>query len=133
VAPHHPELFSGTIRENIVLSEKPGELNGVLSASAAEDVVAAHPDGLNHAIAERGSALSGGQRQRLALARALLAGPRLLVLHDPTTAVDAVTEHAIAKGVKAMRAGLTTVVVTNSPALLAAADRVVVLDAGSRT
>ena len=132
VAPHHPELFSGTIRENIVLSDLLADsLDGALSASAAEDVVAAHPDGLDHAIAERGAALSGGQRQRLALARALLAGPRLLVLHDPTTAVDAVTEHAIARGIRDLRHGpgstLGTLIVTTSPALLAVTDRVVVL------
>ncbi|MFI5895506.1 ABC transporter transmembrane domain-containing protein [Actinoplanes sp. NPDC051513] len=134
VAPHHPELFSGTIRENIVLSEMSSDLGGVLSASAADDVVEAHPDGLDHAIAERGSALSGGQRQRLALARALLAGPRLLVLHDPTTAVDAVTEHAIARGIRDLRhrpgSTLGTLIVTTSPALLAVTDRVVVLRHG---
>ncbi|HEX5198511.1 ABC transporter transmembrane domain-containing protein [Paractinoplanes rhizophilus] len=134
VAPHYPELFSGTIRENIVLSEKSGDLDRVLDASAADDVVAAHPDGLDHAIAERGSALSGGQRQRLALARALLAGPRLLVLHNPTTAVDAVTEHAIARGIRDLRhrpgSTLGTLIVTTSPALLAVTDRVVVLRDG---
>jgi putative ABC transport system ATP-binding protein len=136
VAPHHPELFSGTIRENIILTEISGQngLDGVLSASAAEDVVAAHPDGLDHAIAERGSALSGGQRQRLALARALLARPRLLVLHDPTTAVDAVTEHAIARGIRDLRhrpgSQLGTLIVTTSPALLAVTDRVVVMRDG---
>jgi putative ABC transport system ATP-binding protein len=134
VAPHDPELFSGTIRENIVLSTADG-LDDVLRASAAEDVVAAHPDGLDHAIAERGSALSGGQRQRLALARALLARPRLLVLHDPTTAVDAVTEHAIARGIRDLRHGpgstLGTLIVTTSPALLAVTDRVVVLRDGA--
>jgi len=97
-------------------------------------VIDAHPDGLDHAIAERGSALSGGQRQRLALARALLAEPRLLVLHDPTTAVDAVTEHAIARGIRDLRhrpgSTLGTLIVTTSPALLAVTDRVVVLRDG---
>jgi putative ABC transport system ATP-binding protein len=130
VAPHDPELFSGTIRDNVVLSTWDG-LDDVLRASAADDVVAAHPDGLDHAIAERGAALSGGQRQRIALARALLAAPRLLVLHDPTTAVDAVTEHAIARGIRDLRhrpgSRLGTLLVTTSPALLAITDRVVVL------
>ncbi|WP_433301973.1 ABC transporter ATP-binding protein [Actinoplanes sp. CA-030573] len=136
VTPHHPELFSGTIRENIVLKEHAEQtLDGALRASAAEDVVAAHPDGLDHAIAERGAALSGGQRQRLALARALLVEPRLLVLHDPTTAVDAVTEHAIARGIRDLRhrpgSTLGTLLVTTSPALLAVTDRVVVLRDGA--
>jgi putative ABC transport system ATP-binding protein len=133
VAPHHPELFSGTIRENVVLAEDAG-LDEVMRASSADDVVAAHPDGLDHAIAERGAALSGGQRQRIALARALLAHPRLLVLHDPTTAVDAVTEHAIARGIRDLRhrpgSTLETLIVTTSPALLAVTDRVVVLRDG---
>jgi putative ABC transport system ATP-binding protein len=87
-------------------------------------------------IAERGAGLSGGQRQRVALARALLARPPILVLHDPTTAVDSVTEHAIANGIRALRHApgdgppYTTVVVTSSPAMLAVTDRVVVLDGG---
>ena len=132
VEPHHADLFTGTIGSNLLVPAGADPAQA-LRAAAADEVVALHPAGLGHDVTERGASLSGGQRQRLALARALLARPPILVLHDPTTAVDAVTEHAIAKGVKAMRAGLTTVVVTNSPALLAAADRVVVLDAGSRT
>ncbi|XVU26967.1 ABC transporter transmembrane domain-containing protein [Actinoplanes sp. CA-054009] len=133
VAPHHPELFSGTIRQNLINPEK-SDLPDVLVASAADDVVAAHPDGLDHAIADRGAALSGGQRQRLALARALLAEPKLLVLHEPTTAVDAVTEHAIARGIRDLRhrpgSTLGTLLVTTSPALLAVTDRVIVLRDG---
>jgi putative ABC transport system ATP-binding protein len=134
VAPHHPDLFTGTIRDNL-LHESPDGLAEALRASAADDVVEAHPDGLDHEIAERGAALSGGQRQRLALARALLARRGLLVLHDPTTAVDAVTEHAIARGIRDLRHGpgstLATLLVTTSPALLAVTDRVVVLRDGT--
>jgi putative ABC transport system ATP-binding protein len=132
VEPHHADLFTGTIGTNL-LAPAGTDPDGALRAAAADEVVALHPAGLGHDVTERGASLSGGQRQRLALARALLARPPILVLHDPTTAVDAVTEHAIAQGVKAMRAGLTTVVVTSSPALLAAADRVVVLESGSLT
>jgi putative ABC transport system ATP-binding protein len=134
VAPHHADLFSGTIRDNL-LRDGEDEVAAVLRASAAGDVVAAHPDGLDHEIAERGAALSGGQRQRLALARALLAAPGLLVLHDPTTAVDAVTEHEIARGIRELRHGpgsrFGTLLVTTSPALLAVADRVVVMRGGA--
>lgn len=134
VAPHDAELFTGTIRENLLLADEAG-LGDVLRASAADDVVAAHPDGLDHSIADRGAALSGGQRQRLALARALLARPRLLVLHDPTTAVDAVTEHAIARGIRDLRHGpgseFGTLLVTTSPALLAVTDRVFVVRDGA--
>ena len=93
------------------------------------------PTGWTTVVAERGASLSGGQRQRLALARALLARPPVLVLHDPTTAVDAVTEHAIAQGIRALRhgpgSGFATIVITSSPALLAATDRVVVLGDGA--
>ena len=132
VEPHHADLFTGSLRTNIEAGDKGAvDVGEVLRAAAADEVVAAHPDGLDHEVAERGVSLSGGQRQRLALARALLAAPPILVLHDPTTAVDSVTEHAIARGIRALRhPPQTTVVVTSSPALLAVTDRVVVLDGG---
>nr|BFE59013.1 ABC transporter ATP-binding protein [Dactylosporangium thailandense] len=131
VEPHHTDLFAGTLAENLAPGgADPDALAAALRASAADEVLAAHPAGIEHAIDERGAGLSGGQRQRIALARALLARPPVLVLHDPTTAVDAVTEQSVALGVRALRRGLTTLVVTSSPALLAVADRVVVLDAG---
>ncbi|MDQ3990253.1 MAG: ATP-binding cassette domain-containing protein, partial [Actinomycetota bacterium] len=82
-------------------------------------------------ISEQGRSLSGGQRQRVALARALATDAPVLVLHDPTTAVDTVTEARIAAGLRDLRRGRTTIVLTTSPALLAVTDRVVVL-AGSR-
>ena len=130
--PHHTDLFTGTIRSNLL--HDGADPAAALRASAADEVVALHPDGLDHEVTERGASLSGGQRQRLALARALLAGPPLLVLHDPTTAVDAVTEHQIAQGIRALRHGpgstAATLVVTSSPALLAQTDRVVVVGDG---
>lgn len=94
------------------------------------DVAAALPGGLDATLGERGRSLSGGQRQRVALARALASEAPVLVLHDPTTAVDAVTEARIATLVRQLRAGRTTIVITSSPALLAAADRVVLIAAG---
>ncbi|MEV6346488.1 ABC transporter ATP-binding protein [Actinoplanes sp. NPDC051851] len=141
VEPHRTDLFTGTLAGNIDLHGDGGErLTGVLRAAAADEVADLHPAGLEMPITERGSNLSGGQRQRVTLARALLAAPPLLVLHDPTTAVDAVTEQAVADGIRALRhapgsadGGFATVVITSSPALLAAADRVVVIDAGAVT
>src|SRR5690606_34631822 len=79
---------------------------------------------------EAGRTLSGGQRQRLALARVLATEAPVLVLHEPTTAVDAATEHRIAAGLARLRTGRTTVVVTSSPVLLSATDRVVVVHEG---
>ncbi|MEV6981756.1 ABC transporter ATP-binding protein [Sphaerisporangium sp. NPDC051017] len=102
-------------------------------AAAADEVARALPDGLDSLISEHGRSLSGGQRQRVALARALAADRPVLVLHDPTTAVDAVTEARIAAGIRDLRRGRTTILVTTSPALLAVADRVVLLDAGRVT
>ncbi|AGZ39864.1 ABC transporter ATP-binding protein [Actinoplanes friuliensis] len=139
VEPHHPDLFTGTIAANVAVHAEAAEglLAEALSAAAADEVLATRPDGLDAVVAERGASLSGGQRQRIALARALLARPPVLVLHDPTTAVDAVTEHAIAQGIRALRhgpgAGFATVVITSSPALLAATDRVIVLGDGAVT
>ena len=106
----------------------------MLRTVAGEDVAAAHADGLDHVVADRGYSLSGGQRQRLALVRALLADPAVLVLHDPTTSIDAVTERAVAHHVHRLRhqrrADRTTVVITSSPTLLSVMDRVVLVDGG---
>ncbi|BBY77448.1 ABC transporter permease [Mycolicibacterium parafortuitum] len=130
---HHGDLFSGSLIANLAISgADDAAVRRALEASCALDVVALYEDGLDHPVLERGASLSGGQRQRWTLARALAADPDVLVLHDPTTAVDAVTEQSIADGIRGLRsaAGRTTVVLTSSPALLAAADRVVLISAG---
>lgn len=134
VEPHRTDLFTGTVAANLGVPRSVEVRAAALTASAADQVVDEHPDGLDLVLTERGASLSGGQRQRLALARALAAQAPVLVLHDPTTAVDAVTEHAIAQGVRALRGGdRSTLVITSSPALLAVTDRVVVLDEGRVT
>ncbi|MGE0217356.1 MAG: ABC transporter ATP-binding protein [Mycolicibacterium sp.] len=132
---HHGDLFSGTLRSNLAISGVADDTDMVrdaLAASCAVDVVELYREGLDHRVVERGASLSGGQRQRWTLARALAADPEVLVLHEPTTAVDAVTEQTIADGIRRLRSarGRTTLVFTSSPALLAASDRVVLVDGG---
>ncbi len=130
VNPYDAEIFAGTLRTNIDPSGRSRTVPEAVEASMLTDVVALHPEGLDYAVRDRGANLSGGQRQRLSLARALAADSDVLVLHDPTTAVDAVTEQLIARNIARLRRGRTTLVITSSPALLDAADRVLVLDDG---
>jgi putative ABC transport system ATP-binding protein len=132
VAWHEAVLFAGTVRENVsaAAASTDGVLDAAIRAAAADQVAAVLPDGLDTRITERGRSLSGGQHQRIALARALAADPPVLVLHDPTTAVDAVTEAEIAERIRTLRLGRTTILVTSSPTLLAHVDRVVVLSPG---
>ncbi|MBE3200982.1 ABC transporter ATP-binding protein [Frankia sp. CH37] len=132
VPPHDGSLFEGSLRENIAAG-RPGDVTRAARAARADQVAAALPGGLDGAVAERGRSLSGGQRQRVALARALHADPPVLVLHEPTTAVDTVTEMEIAAGLRELRAGRTTLIVTTSPALLTAADQVVLVENGRVT
>ncbi|MFI8931397.1 ABC transporter ATP-binding protein [Streptomyces sp. NPDC053474] len=130
VNPYDGEIFAGSLRTNIDPSGTSRSVDEAVEASMLTDVVALHRDGLDYPVRDRGANLSGGQRQRLSLARALAADTEVLVLHDPTTAVDAVTEQLIARNVAKLRRGRTTLVITSSPALLDAADRVLVLDDG---
>ncbi|MEY9854687.1 ABC-type multidrug transport system fused ATPase/permease subunit [Catenulispora sp. GAS73] len=107
-----------------------GRVTAALHTAAAEDIIEALPDGLDTTVSERGRSFSGGQQQRLRLARALLADPEVLLLVEPTSAVDAHTEARIAERLAAARAGRTTVVFTTSPLMLDRAERVVFLAGG---
>ncbi|MFB9465236.1 ABC transporter ATP-binding protein [Streptomyces cinereospinus] len=136
VAEHDADLFEGTLLDNVTAAAgaaTAARVTAAITASRTDEVVRALPDGTATAVTARGRSLSGGQRQRVALARALAADAPVLVLHEPTTAVDAVTEAGIAAGIRDVRAGRTTVLVTNSPALLAVTDRVVLVEGGRVT
>ncbi|CAO0834921.1 ABC transporter ATP-binding protein [Streptomyces microflavus] len=134
VAEHDAQLFDGTLLDNVTAAAPAGaDPRPAMDAAAVDEVAATLPGGTSGRIGERGSSLSGGQRQRVALARALAADRSVLVVHDPTTAVDAATEARIATGIRRARTGRTTVLVTSSPALLAATDRVVLIDGGTIT
>ncbi len=130
VTPHESYLFAETVLDNILEPAPESEVDWAITASAADEVVENLPDGVSTMVSEGGRSLSGGQRQRVALARALAALAPVLVLHDPTTAVDSVTEARIADGISRGRAGRTTILVTTSPALLAVTSRVIFIESG---
>ncbi|KAA6216345.1 ABC transporter transmembrane domain-containing protein [Streptomyces filamentosus] len=134
-----PVLLSGTLRELLdVPASGAVRPEDALSAAQCGDVLDAlaqasvdgDGDPMRTRITERGRSLSGGQRQRLALARSLVTDPEVLVLDEPTSAVDSHTESRVAAGVRKLRAGATTVVLASSPLLLDLADRVVLVHEG---
>jgi ABC-type multidrug transport system fused ATPase/permease subunit len=126
VSEHDPRLFTGRLAAELdpTGSAPADRLLAAIHTASATDVLAALPDGLATEVAERGRSFSGGQRQRLVLARALVADPEILVLVEPTSAVDAHTEARIADRLVVARQGRTTVVCTTSPLLLDRAHKV---------
>jgi ABC-type multidrug transport system fused ATPase/permease subunit len=122
-------LFSGRLFEELDLRDSGNEprIDSALRTTSSEDITEALPEGLDADVEERGRSFSGGQRQRLVLTRALMADPEILVLVDPTSAVDAHTEARIAERLTDHRRGRTTVVTTTSPLLLDRADHVTFL------
>ena len=127
-----PMLFSGPLQGELDPwgTATEAQVLAALEVANAEDVLDALPEGLEGLVEERGRSLSGGQRQRLVLARALVADPEILVLVDPTSAVDAHTEARIARRLRDARRGRTTLVLTASPLVLDQAERVVFLEDG---
>jgi len=126
-------LFSATIAENIAYARPDAsrtEVEAAAHRAQADGFIDALPGGYDTVVGERGLTLSGGQRQRLAIARALLADPRVLILDDATSSVDATTEAAIKSGLREAMAGRTTFVIAHRLSTVSLADEVVVMDAG---
>ena len=126
-------LFSDTIRANIAFADPSAtdeQVERAARLAGAHDFVVGLPEGYGTRIGERGFSLSGGQRQRLALARAILADPRVLILDDATSSVDPTKEHEIRGALLEVMKGRTTIVIAHRPATIALADRVVLLGDG---
>ncbi|MFK4039482.1 ABC transporter transmembrane domain-containing protein [Nonomuraea wenchangensis] len=137
VADNGDRLFTGRLRDELDVRPQNGAAPGdegrvkeALHVACAEDIVEALPDGLDTWVAEAGREFSGGQQQRLRLARALLADPEVLILVEPTSAVDAHSEARIAQRLAESRVGRTTLVCTTSPLVLDRTDHVVYVEDG---
>lgn len=139
-------LFSDTVWENLEFAARgasdqdahgtadvdPALIERAARLAGAEDFIRELPDGYDTLLGEHGFSLSGGQRQRLAIARAILADPRVLILDDATSAVDPTKEHEIRAALAEVMRGRTTLIIAHRPATIALADRVVLMDSGGR-
>ena len=126
-------LFSDSIAANIAFADPDAAPEAIARAArlaGADEFIDALPEGYDTPIGERGFSLSGGQRQRIAIARAILADPRVLILDDATSSVDPTKEHEIRDALTEVMRGRTTIVIAHRPATIALADRVVLLSDG---
>ncbi|MEU4794323.1 ABC transporter ATP-binding protein [Streptomyces sp. NPDC023327] len=133
LVPEDSFLFSDTVRANIAYGRPEAgqeQIEAAARAAQAHGFISELPDGYDTTVGEHGLTLSGGQRQRIALARAILTDPRLLVLDDATSAVDARVEHEIHEALRAVMAGRTTLLIAHRRSTLNLADRIAVLDGG---
>ncbi|MEU1281801.1 ABC transporter ATP-binding protein [Streptomyces sp. NPDC005805] len=133
LVPEDSFLFSDTVRANIAYGRPDAtqeEIEQAARAAQADRFIAELPDGYDTTVGEHGLTLSGGQRQRVALARAILTDPRLLLLDDATSAVDARVEHEIHEALRQVMAGRTTLLIAHRRSTLGLADRIAVLDRG---
>jgi ATP-binding cassette subfamily B protein len=129
-----PFLFSATVAENIAYARAdatPEDIERAARRAQAHDFITRLPDGYDTRVGERGLTLSGGQRQRVAIARAFLADPRILILDDATSSVDASTEHQIKDALREVMAGRTTFVIAHRLSTISLADEIVVLEDGA--
>lgn len=131
--PQDTFLFNSTIAENLRLAQPEAtdeELWAALQIADAANFVRALPDGLEHGIGDRGRGLSGGERQRIAIARALLRKPDLLILDEATSALDALSQRRVAQAIGGLRDSMTIVAVAHRPSMVSFADQVIVLENG---
>jgi ATP-binding cassette subfamily B protein len=128
-----PFLFSATVRENIAYARPDAsdeEIERAARRAGAHDFISELPEGYETPVGERGYTLSGGQRQRLSIARALIMSPRILILDDATSSVDATTEAQIKEALRELMTDRTTFVIAHRLSTIALADEIVVLDEG---
>jgi ATP-binding cassette subfamily B protein len=133
IAGDDPFLFSASVHDNIAYGRPDAsreEVEAAAQAAQAERFITDLPKGYDTLIGERGLTLSGGQRQRIGIARALLADPRILILDDATSSVDASTEASVKRALRAAMTGRTTFVIAHRLSTIALADEIVVLEAG---
>ena len=126
-------LFSGTVRDNILYGRPDASEAALVEAARAahaHEFIRALPDGYDAIVGERGAKLSGGQRQRLAMARAFLADPRILVLDEATSALDSESEAMIQESLAQLMRGRTSVIIAHRLSTILDADRILVLDDG---
>ncbi|MBL6786940.1 MAG: type I secretion system permease/ATPase [PS1 clade bacterium] len=129
----NPVLFSGSIRENLLMGAPDAtdaDLLDSVRAAGAEEFIGGLPGGFDFTLTERGQELSSGMRQSLAVARALIAKPSVLLLDEPTASLDAASEQALVKTLDEATRGITTLFVTHRGAMLQMADKVIVVDGG---
>ncbi len=134
--PQETFLFNATIAENLRLARQDAseaELWAALQIADAANFVRALPGGLEHRIGDRGRGLSGGERQRIAIARALLRKPDLLILDEATSALDALSQRRVAQAIAGLRDSMTVVAVAHRPSMVSFADHVIVLENGEVT
>jgi ATP-binding cassette subfamily B protein len=128
-----PFLFSDTVRNNIAYAREDADQAAIEDAARRADIhdfIVSLPDGYDTVVGERGMTVSGGQRQRLAIARALVMDPRVLILDDATSSVDATTEAAIKRALRELMEGRTTFIIGHRLSTIALADEIVVLEDG---
>ena len=126
-------LFYGTLRENVMIGRPDAtanELLRVLNLTGLDHVAARHPSGINLTVGEGGEGLSGGQRQLVSLARTLLTRPKVLLMDEPTSAMDSMTENQFLAHLRRASEGHTLIVVTHRPSILALVDRIIVVEEG---